>query len=42
MLAMFWFVSIPLKETRMLARRPAYAERQRRVATLLPRPPRRT
>jgi steroid 5-alpha reductase family enzyme len=41
MLAMFVLVSIPLKETRMLARRPAYAERQRRVSLLLPRPPRR-
>jgi steroid 5-alpha reductase family enzyme len=41
MLAMFVFVSIPLKETRMLARRPGYAERQRRVSLLLPLPPRR-
>ncbi len=41
MLAMFLFVSIPLKETRMLARRPAYLERQRRVSLLVPRPPRR-
>lgn len=41
MVAMFLLVSIPLKETRMLARRPAYAARQRQVALLVPRPPRR-
>jgi len=27
-------------EKRMLARRPGYAERQRRVSLLIPRPPR--
>lgn len=41
MLGMFLLVSIPMKEARMLARRPGYAERQRRVSLLLPRPPRR-
>jgi len=41
MLAMFRFASLPLIEARMLARRPAYAERQRRVPALLMRPPRR-
>lgn len=40
MVAMFLGTSIPLKETRMLERRPAYAERQRRVSLLIPRPPR--
>jgi steroid 5-alpha reductase family enzyme len=39
--AMFLGASIPMKEARMLARRPAYAERQRRVSLLIPRPPRR-
>ena len=39
MVAMFLGTSIPMKETRMLARRPAYAERQRRVSLLIPRPP---
>lgn len=39
--AMFLGASIPLKEARMLARRPAYADRQQRVALLVPRPPRR-
>jgi steroid 5-alpha reductase family enzyme len=42
MVALFLSSSIPMKETRMLARRPAYAERQRRVSLLLPRPPRRS
>src|SRR4029453_11120085 len=37
---MFLFVSLPLIERRMLARRPGYEERQRRVSLLLPRPPR--
>jgi steroid 5-alpha reductase family enzyme len=37
---MFRFASLPLIERRMLARRPGYAERQRRVALLVPRPPR--
>jgi steroid 5-alpha reductase family enzyme len=40
--AMFLGTSIPLKEARMLERRPAYAERQRRVSLLIPRPPRRS
>ncbi len=39
MVVMFLTASIPMKEARMLARRPAYAERQRRVALLIPRPP---
>lgn len=39
--AMFLGVSIPMKEARMLARRSAYAERQRRVGLLVPRRPRR-
>lgn len=39
MVVMFLGASIPMKETRMLARRPAYAERQRRVSLLIPRPP---
>ena len=37
---LFRFASLPMIERRMLARRPAYAERQRRVALLVPRPPR--
>lgn len=41
MVAMFLGVSIPMKETRMLERRPAYAERQRRVSLLVPLPPKR-
>ena len=41
MVAMFLGASIPMKEARMLARRPAYAERQRRVSLLIPRPPKR-
>ena len=39
MLAMFRFVSLPMIEKRMLARRPGYAERQRRVSLLIPWPP---
>jgi steroid 5-alpha reductase family enzyme len=39
--AMFLGTSIPLKEARMLASRPSYAERQRRVSLLIPLPPRR-
>jgi steroid 5-alpha reductase family enzyme len=39
--AMFLGTSIPMKEARMLARRPGYAERQRRVSLLIPLPPRR-
>jgi len=38
---LFFTTSIPMKEARMLARRPGYAERQRRVSLLLPRPPKR-
>jgi steroid 5-alpha reductase family enzyme len=37
---LFRFSSLPMIERRMLARRPGYAERQRRVALLVPRPPR--
>ena len=40
MIAMFRFASLPMIEKRMLARRPGYAERQRRVSMLLPWPPR--
>jgi steroid 5-alpha reductase family enzyme len=40
--AMFLGTSIPMKEARMLASRPAYAERQRRVSLLIPRPPKRS
>lgn len=39
---MFWLVSLPMIETRMLERRPGYADVQRRVPILLPRPPRRS
>jgi steroid 5-alpha reductase family enzyme len=39
MVGMFLGTSIPMKEARMLARRPAYAERQRRVSLVIPRPP---
>ena len=38
--AMFVWISIPLIEKRMRERRPGYAEVQRRVSMLLPRPPR--
>jgi steroid 5-alpha reductase family enzyme len=38
---LFLFASIPMKDRRMLASRPQYAERMRRVPALLPRPPRR-
>ena len=41
MVAMFLGTSIPMKEARMLARRPGYAERRRRVSLLIPRPPKR-
>ena len=40
--AMFRFASLPMIERRMLERRPAYAERQRRVALVIPWPPRAT
>jgi len=36
---LLFFVSIPLKDARMRATRPAYAERMRRVSTLIPRRP---
>lgn len=39
MVLMFRFASLPLIERRMLARRPRYAERQRRVSLLIPWPP---
>jgi len=35
---LFRFASLPLIEARMLARRPAYAERQRRVSMVVPWP----
>lgn len=38
---MFVVVSVPLIDTRMVARRPHYAERMKAVPALLPRPPRR-
>jgi steroid 5-alpha reductase family enzyme len=37
---MFRFASLPLIETRMLRRRPAFAEHQRRVSMVIPWPPR--
>lgn len=40
MVAMFRFASLPMIEKRMLARRPGYEERQRRVSLLIPWPPR--
>jgi steroid 5-alpha reductase family enzyme len=36
---LFRFASLPLMETRMLARRPAFAEHQRRVSMVVPWPP---
>ena len=39
MVAMFRFASLPMIEKRMLARRPGYEERQRRVSLLIPWPP---
>jgi len=41
MTVLFVFISIPMMEKRMLAKRPSYAEHQRRVSMLLPLPPRR-
>ena len=38
---MFRFASLPLIETRMLQRRPAFAAHQRRVSMVIPWPPRR-
>jgi len=38
---MFRFVSLPMIETRMLERRPAFAAYQSRVPIVIPRPPRR-
>lgn len=40
MTGLFTFISIPLIEKRMSARRPAWPEHCRRVSRLLPRPPR--
>ncbi|HIA00447.1 MAG TPA: DUF1295 domain-containing protein, partial [Myxococcales bacterium] len=40
MTAMFVFISIPLMETRMLGKRPHYAEHIQKVSVLVPRPPR--
>lgn len=40
MVLLFTFVSLPLIERRMLARRPHFAEHQRRVSILIPLPPR--
>ncbi len=42
MCMLFVYISIPLLEKRMLAKRPQYAETQRRVSMLLPLPPRTT
>jgi steroid 5-alpha reductase family enzyme len=39
MVLMFRFASLPMIEKRMLARRPDYEERQRRVSLLIPWPP---
>lgn len=39
---LFRFASLPLIETRMLARRPAFAEHQQRVSMVVPWPPVRT
>jgi steroid 5-alpha reductase family enzyme len=39
MVLMFRFASLPMIETRMLARRPNYAARQARVSLLIPWPP---
>ena len=36
--AMFRFVSVPLIETRMVARRPSYAQTQQRVPMFVPWP----
>lgn len=41
MVALFIGASIPMAEKRSLARRPQYAEHQRRVSMLIPLPPRR-
>jgi steroid 5-alpha reductase family enzyme len=41
MALMFWRASLPLMEERMLARRPRFADVQRRVPLLIPRPPKR-
>jgi steroid 5-alpha reductase family enzyme len=41
MMCMFWFASIPMKETRMAQRRPAFAAYQERVPLLIPWFPRR-
>ncbi len=41
MIVLFVFASIPLMEKRSVARRPEYAEVQRRVSMLIPWPPRR-
>jgi len=41
MTGLFVFISIPMMEKRMVAKRPAYAEHQRRVSMLVPLPPRR-
>ena len=39
MVALFRFASLPMMEKRMLARRPGYEERQRRVSLIIPWPP---
>lgn len=41
MTGLFVFISIPMMEKRMLAKRPHYAEHQRRVSSLVPLPPKR-
>jgi steroid 5-alpha reductase family enzyme len=40
MTLMFVFISLPMIDRRMLARRPGYAERLRRVSAIVPWPPR--
>jgi steroid 5-alpha reductase family enzyme len=42
MTAMFFFVSIPLIDERMLAKRPHYADHMKRVSRLIPWPPQAT
>jgi len=41
MTLMFWFISIPLIDERMVKRRPHYAQHQARVSRLVPWPPQR-
>ena len=39
---MFWFISVPLIETRMLKKRPHYREHQKRISKIIPWFPRRS